>query len=69
MASGKECREAADSSRTDEGERSIFERGLRIKKAPQTAENVDLKLGIELYLSTIKEDIIHEQNRIYCSSS
>ena len=42
MASGKECREAADSSRTDEGERSIFERGLRIKKAPQTAENVDL---------------------------
>ena len=32
MASGKECREAADSSRTDEGERSIFERDLRIKK-------------------------------------
>ena len=27
---------------TNEGERSIFERGLRIKKAPQTAENVDL---------------------------
>ena len=27
------------------------------------------KLSMKLYLSTMKEEIIHEQDRIYCSSS